>query len=87
MEKIQDVADRIRTLEVKGARKVAISAVEALQVLALETKTKSRQEFLDELSEARETLFASRPTEPFMRNAVRFIMKEVEAVTRRKSMT
>ena len=84
MERIQDVADRIRTLEVKGARKVAIAAVEALQVLAEETKAKSRQEFLDELSEARETLFASRPTEPFMRNAVRFIMREVEGSDKKK---
>src|SRR4030067_3313181 len=84
MEKIQDVADRIRTLEVNGARKVAIAAVEALQVLAEETKAKSRQEFLDELSEARETLFASRPTEPFMRNAVRFIMREVEGSDKKK---
>ena len=84
MEKIQDVADRIRTLEVKGARKVAIAAVEALQVLAEETKAKSRQEFLDELSEARETLFASRPTEPFMRNAVRFIMRKVEGSDKKK---
>ena len=84
MEKIQDVADRIRTLEVKGARKVAIAAVEALQVLAKETQAKSRQEFLDELSEARETLFASRPTEPFMRNAVRFIIKEVDSSDKKK---
>jgi len=78
MEKIQDTADRIKSLEVKGARKVAIAAVEALQDLAEETKARSPEEFLDDISEARETLFASRPTEPLMRNAVRFVTMKVE---------
>lgn len=84
MEKVQATADRIRSLEVKGARKVAIAAVGALQVLAEETKAKSRQEFIHELSEARETLFSSRPTEPFMRNAVRFVMGKVESSDKKK---
>ena len=84
MEKVQDTADRIRSLEVKGARKVAIAAVEALQALAEETKARSREEFLNEISEARETLFASRPTEPFMRNAVRFVIRKVEGSEKKK---
>jgi len=84
VEKVQDTADRIRSLEVKGARKVAIAAVEALQVLAEETKAKSREEFLDELTEARETLFASRPTEPFMRNAVEFTIKKVKGSNKKR---
>lgn len=68
----------------KGARKVAIAAVEALQSLAKDTKAKSRQEFVHELSEAKEALFASRPTEPFMRNAVRFVMNSVESSEKKK---
>jgi ribose 1,5-bisphosphate isomerase len=71
-------------LEVKGARRVAIAAVETLQALAKETKAKSRQEFLSELSEAKETLFASRPTEPFMRNAVKFVINKVEGNDKEK---
>lgn len=82
MEKVQSIADRIRRLELKGARKVAIASVQALKTLAEETKADSRQEFMDELSKARETLFASRPTEPFMRNAVRFVMSQVESASK-----
>ncbi len=77
MERIHDVALRIKTLEVKGARRVAIAAVEALQVLAEETKAKSSQEFMQDLLEARATLFTSRPTEPLMRNAVTFVIDKV----------
>jgi ribose 1,5-bisphosphate isomerase len=84
MERVQDTASRIRSLEVKGARRVAIAAVETLQALAKETKAKSRQEFLSELSEAKETLFASRPTEPFMRNAVKFVINKVEGNDKEK---
>jgi ribose 1,5-bisphosphate isomerase len=46
--------------------------------LAEETTAKTRIEFVKELSEARATLFASRATEPLMRNAVRWIISQVE---------
>jgi ribose 1,5-bisphosphate isomerase len=75
---VRVVADRIRKLEVQGARNVAIAAIKALEALAEETSAKTRKEFLKELSEARGILFASRETEPLMRNAVRWIISQVE---------
>ena len=72
------VADRIRRLEVQGARNVAIAAIKALEALAEETRANTRKEFMKELSEAKATLFASRETEPLMRNAVRWIISQVE---------
>jgi ribose 1,5-bisphosphate isomerase len=75
---VRVVADKIRKLEVQGARNVAIAAIKALEALAEETSAKTRKEFLKELSEAKATLFASRATEPLMRNAVRWIISQVE---------
>jgi ribose 1,5-bisphosphate isomerase len=75
---VRVVADRIRKLEVQGARNVAIAAIKALEALATETTAKTRKEFMKELTEAREVLFASRSTEPLMRNAVRWIISQVE---------
>ena len=72
------VADKIRKLEVQGARNVAIAAIKALEALAEETRAKTQKEFIKELSEAKATLFASRATEPLMRNAVRWIISQVE---------
>jgi ribose 1,5-bisphosphate isomerase len=72
------VADRIRKLEVQGARNVAIAAIKALEALAEETTVNTRKEFMKELSEAKATLFASRVTEPLMRNALRWIISQVE---------
>ena len=70
--------ERIRRLEVQGARNVAIAAIETLESLAKETKTKTRENFMKELAEAKTLLFAARETEPLMRNAVRWVISQVE---------
>jgi ribose 1,5-bisphosphate isomerase len=74
-------AEKIRKLEVQGARNVAIAAITATETLASQTKATTKREFLKELLKARETLFASRETEPLMRNAVRLIINQVEKST------
>jgi ribose 1,5-bisphosphate isomerase len=70
--------ERIRRLEVQGARNVAIAAIKALESLSKETKAKTRETFMKELSEAKTLLFAARETEPLMQNAVRWVMSQVE---------
>jgi ribose 1,5-bisphosphate isomerase len=78
MEPVEAAAERIRGLQIQGARNVAIAAIRAMEALARQTKTRTKREFLEELSKARQTLFASRETEPLMRNAVRLIVNQVE---------
>lgn len=78
MNELEVTAERIRKLEVQGARNVAIAAIKALQSLAEMTKSTTRKEFISELYIAREKLFSSRETEPLMRNAVRWIITQVE---------
>jgi ribose 1,5-bisphosphate isomerase len=78
---IRIAAEKIRKLEVQGARNVAIAAITATETLASRTKATTKREFLKELLKARETLFASRETEPLMRNAVRLIINQVEKST------
>jgi ribose 1,5-bisphosphate isomerase len=77
-QSVHVVADKIRKLEVQGARNVAIAAIKALKALAEETQAETRKEFMKELKAARDTLFASRATEPLMRNAIRWIISQVE---------
>ncbi len=77
-EPVHVTAERIRRLEVQGARNVAIAAIKALEVLAKETQAKKRADFMKELSDAKTLLFASRETEPLMRNAVRWVISQVE---------
>jgi ribose 1,5-bisphosphate isomerase len=71
-------AEKIKRLEVQGARNVAIAALKAIQTLAEQTKAKNKTAFLNELKEAQTVFFASRETEPLMRNAIRWIITQTE---------
>ncbi|MFW6110551.1 MAG: translation initiation factor eIF-2B [Thermoproteota archaeon] len=75
---IYDTASKIRSVEIQGARNVAIAAVKALERLASETKAKTKKDFLSELLEAKEILFDTRETEPLMRNSLRWVIDQVE---------
>ena len=77
-ETVRMTAEKIRRLEVQGARNVAIAAVKAIQTLAEQTKAKNKTVFLNELKEAQAVFFASRETEPLMRNAIRWIITQTE---------
>jgi len=77
-ETVRLTAERIKKLEVQGARNVAIAAIKAIQTLAEQTKTKNKKKFLGELKEAQAVLFASRETEPLMRNAVRYLIMQAQ---------
>ena len=78
LRSIQDTSEKIKRLEIQGARNVAIAAIKAVETLASKTETRSKEEFLTELLKAKEILFASRETEPFMRNVVRWMINRVE---------
>ena len=77
-ETVLDAADRIRRLEVQGARNVAIAAIKAVKAGAKQSTARSKGTFLKELIEAKTVLFASRETEPLMRNAIRHVVHMVE---------
>jgi len=74
---VQATVKQIRRLEIQGARNVAIAAIKAIEILASQTQAPSKKDFLRELTKARDVLFASRATEPLMRNALRLIINRV----------
>jgi ribose 1,5-bisphosphate isomerase len=73
MEKIREAARRIQRMEVQGATNVALTALNAVVDHLKSLDDRGRDTVLHEITEAKELLFASRETEPFMRNAVRFV--------------
>jgi len=83
-ETIRITAEKIRNLQVQGARNVAIAAVKAIQTQAEQTTAKSKSQFLCELKEAQIIFVASRETEPLMRNAIRWIITQAQAVKTEK---
>jgi ribose 1,5-bisphosphate isomerase len=83
-ETVHVTAEKIKKLQVQGARNVAIAAVKAIQTQADQTKTKNKIQFLNELKEAQTILNASRQTEPLMRNAIRWIITQAKAAETEK---
>lgn len=75
---VQSTVKRIKRLEVQGARNVAIAAIKAVEALADRTEAPTKKDFVRELVKAKDIFFASRPTEPLMRNALRLIVNRVE---------
>ena len=78
LDVVEEAAGRIKRLEVQGATNVAITAVNALseQMKLLESVDRASVSHL--IEEAKQVLFGSRETEPFMRNAVRYMEWGVE---------
>lgn len=65
----------ITSLKIQGAENVAKEAVKSLSWVAENHKKGS---LADTLSKARDQLFATRATEPCMRNAVNFLLQEID---------
>ncbi len=83
-ETIRTTAEKIKKLEVQGARNVAIAAVKAIRTQAEQTKTKTKTQFMGELKEAQTIFAASRETEPLMRNAIRRLITQAQSAKTEK---
>ena len=83
-ETIRSTAEKIRKLQVQGARNVAIAAVKAIQTQSEQTKAKNKTQFISELKEAQTIFSASRETEPLMRNAICWIITQVQSAKTEK---
>ena len=73
IEKVREAAGQIRRMEVQGATNVALTALNAIVDHLKSLEDTGRDHVLAQISEAKILLFASRETEPFMRNAVRYV--------------
>jgi ribose 1,5-bisphosphate isomerase len=83
-ETVRETAERIRKLQVQGARNVAIAAVKAIQTQTEQTKAKNKTQFLGELKESQVIFAASRETEPLMRNAIRCLLTQAKDASTEK---
>ena len=75
---VHTTVKQIRRLEIQGARNVAIAAIKAIEAHASRTEAPTKKDFLRELIKAKDALFASRATEPLMRNALRLIINQID---------
>ena len=78
MNKLGKVAKDIKELKIQGATAVAASALNAIKYVAKHSKAKNSDSFIKEIEKAKDVLYATRPTEPLMRNSLRFILHNIK---------
>jgi len=73
----ETIADGIRNMRIRGAGLIARSAVEALQIVAHDSKAEDVDAFIEELTEASRYLLQTRPTAVSLPNGIRYVMHRV----------
>ncbi len=77
MEKLLEDTKKIKSLDIQGATNVATHAITFLSDYARRITTKDISKFFSKLSEAKEILIDTRPTEPAMRNGLNYILNKI----------
>ncbi len=74
MEEILKIGEGIRSLEIQGARNVALAGLRALTIAALESVADTTDELLDRMSAVARQLSLIRVTEPGLRNVLATVL-------------
>lgn len=82
-EEADRIADGIRSMRIRGAGLIARSAVEALQIVAQDSKANDIESFVNELTDAARILLQTRPTAVSLPNGIRYVMHRVNAARNR----
>ena len=78
MKQLLEDAQKIKSLEIQGASNIAISAIDFLSNYAKRLKCENIEACFKELYKAQVILIETRPTEPAMKNGLKFIMNKLE---------
>jgi ribose 1,5-bisphosphate isomerase len=81
---VPETAEKIKSMEIRGAGRIARAAAEALRDHALALDTVSYAAFRQEMEKAAETLVATRPTAVSLPNAVHIVMAGLDGVASRE---
>ncbi|MFW9969741.1 MAG: translation initiation factor eIF-2B [Candidatus Odinarchaeota archaeon] len=78
MQQLLKDAKKIKSLEIQGASNIAINAIGFLSNYAKRLKCENIEACFEKLYKARDILIDTRPTEPAMKNGLKFIMNKLE---------
>ncbi len=77
---VEEIAKKIESMDIRGARRIAQAAAEALKSVAEESEADTVEGLLDELDEASDMLLDTRPTAVSLANSLRAVSKDLESV-------
>ncbi len=81
ISEVEKIADKIRSMEIRGAGEIARASASALKALATESEAEDKEVFIDELKEAKKILLNTRPTAVSLANAIRFVIGDLNDIS------
>lgn len=75
MDQVLDTAEKIRSMEIRGAGRIATAAAAALRDFSRDLQVQSLDEFNSEVQRAADVLLMTRPTAVSLSNAIRLVIK------------
>ena len=79
MDQFERILRDIKSVKIQGAENVAINGVKAFRYRALKIKTGRYEKFFDEVDRIKAKIFEIRPTEPLMRNCIRYVISNLKS--------
>jgi len=74
----QTIVKDIKNLKIQGAQNIAKASIQALQLVSQEIRHERKVDQIHNLNRTKRILFKTRPTEPAMRNALNYVMNNIE---------
>ncbi|MFW9829310.1 MAG: translation initiation factor eIF-2B [Candidatus Thorarchaeota archaeon] len=78
MKELLRDAEKIKSLEIQGATNIAISAIDFLSAYAKRLSCENIEKCFENLYKAIDILIETRPTEPAMKNGLKYIINKLE---------
>ncbi len=75
MDQVLDTCTKIRSMEIRGAGRIATAAAASLRDFSQDIQTQSLDEFNGQMKKAADILLKTRPTAVSLSNAIRMVMK------------
>lgn len=84
---VNDIAEKIETMEIRGAGKIARAAARGLKLTAEKSEAETVGEFANELEKASNILLNTRPTAVSLTNSIRYVTGEVKTPSKTESIS
>ncbi len=78
LNKYKQIIRDIKSLKIQGANNVALSALQAMDFAVKNTKIDDPNLLWKAIESTKKEIFGTRPTEPAMRNAINYVMYDVD---------
>ena len=77
-DEVAHIMKDIKTLKIQGARRVAEAAAKAMAIATKKSSVKTTSALVGELEKTADKLVGLRPTEPMVRNTMKYFMARIE---------